>query len=61
MTEHVGHSESADHGQVLADPRPADRSAIEQLSSCRRLRKRWSDWSAVVDVRRDVAAQMVGS
>jgi hypothetical protein len=45
----------------LADPRPVDRSVIEQLSSYRRLRKRWSDWSAVVDVLRDVAAQMVSS
>ena len=45
----------------LADPRPADRSAIEQLSSYRRLRKRWSNWNAVVDVLRDVAAHMVNS
>ena len=45
----------------LADPRPADRSVIEQLSSYRRLRKRWSDWNAVVDVLGDVAARMVNS
>jgi hypothetical protein len=45
----------------LADPHPADRSAIGQLSSYRRLRKRWSDWSAVVDVLGQVAAQMVNS
>lgn len=43
----------------LADPEPADRSVIDQLASYRRLRKRWSDWSAVVDVLRDVAARMV--
>ncbi len=45
----------------LADPQPADRSVIDQLPSYRRLRKRWSDWSAVVDVLRDVAARMVNS
>jgi hypothetical protein len=45
----------------LADPRPADRSVVDQLSSYRRLRKRWSDWSAVVDMLRDVAARMVNS
>lgn len=42
----------------LAEPRPADRSVIEQLPSYRRLRKRWSDWSAVTDVLGDVAAGM---
>ena len=31
----------------LSKPQPADRSVIGQLSSYRRLRKRWSDWSAV--------------
>jgi hypothetical protein len=45
----------------LADPRPADRSTIGQLSSYRHLRKRWSDWSAVVDVLGQVAAQMLSS
>lgn len=43
----------------LSDPRPADRSAIDQLSSYRRLRSRWSDWTAVADVLGDVAARML--
>ncbi len=43
----------------LADPQPADRSVIDQLSSYRRLRRRWSEWSAVTDVLGDVAARMV--
>lgn len=42
----------------LSDPQPADRSVIDQLSSYRRLRKRWSDWSAVADVLGEVAARM---
>lgn len=45
----------------LADPQPADRSVIAQLSSYRRLRKRWSDWSAVTDMLGDVAGKMVNS
>jgi len=43
----------------LSDPKPADSSAIGQLSSYRRLRKRWSDWGAVEDVLGSVAARMV--
>jgi hypothetical protein len=43
----------------LSDPQPADRSVIDQLSSYRRLRRRWSDWSAVAEVLGDVAARMV--
>lgn len=43
----------------LSDPQPADRSVIDQLSSYRRLRKQWSDWSAVTGVLADVAARMV--
>jgi hypothetical protein len=43
----------------LADPLPADRSVIDQLSSYRRLRKRWTDWSAVTEILGDVAARMV--
>lgn len=43
----------------LSDPRPADRSVIDQLSSYRRLRRRWTDWSAVTDVLGAVAARMV--
>ncbi len=43
----------------LSDPRPADRSVIDQLSSYRRLRKHWSDWDAVTEVLGAVAARMV--
>jgi len=45
----------------LADPQPADRSVIDQLGSYRRLRQRWTDWNAVTDVLRDVAARMMSS
>jgi hypothetical protein len=45
----------------LAEPQPADRSVIDQLSSYRRLHKRWSDWSAVTNMLGDVAGQMVSS
>ena len=45
----------------LSDPRPADGSVIDDLSSYRRLRRRWSDWSAVTAVLGEVAARMVGS
>lgn len=45
----------------LTDPQPADRAVIDQLSSYRRLHKRWSDWSAVHEVLGDVAARMVSS
>jgi len=44
----------------LSDPQPADRAVVDQLSSYRRLRKRWSDWSAVTEVLGTVAARMVG-
>lgn len=43
----------------LSDPQPADRSVIDQLPSYRRLRQRWSEWSAVTDVLGSVAARMV--
>jgi hypothetical protein len=43
----------------LSDPQPADRSVIEQLSSYRRLRRRWSDWSAVTEILGEVATRMV--
>jgi hypothetical protein len=43
----------------LADPRPADPSVTEQLTSYRRLRRRWSDWSAVTHLLGEVAARMV--
>jgi hypothetical protein len=42
----------------LSDPLPADRSVIDQLPSYRRLRRRWSDWSAVTGVLGSVAASM---
>lgn len=45
----------------LSDPQPADRSVIDQLSSYRRLRQRWSKWSAVCEVLGAVAARMVSS
>lgn len=45
----------------LSDPKPADRSVIDQLSSYRRLRKRWSDWAAVTEILGAVATQMVAS
>lgn len=43
----------------LSDPLPADRSVIDELASYRRLRRRWSDWSAMTDVLGSVAAKMV--
>ncbi len=43
----------------LSNPRPADRSVIDQLSSYRRLRRRWSDWSAVTEILGEIAARMV--
>jgi hypothetical protein len=43
----------------LSEPRPADPSVTEQLSSYRRLRKRWSDWGTVIEILGEVAARMV--
>lgn len=43
----------------LSDPRPADPSVTKQLSSYRRLRRRWSEWGAVTAVLGEVAARMV--
>jgi hypothetical protein len=43
----------------LSEPRPADRDVIDQLSSYRRLRKRWSDWGAVTETLGEVATIMV--
>ena len=43
----------------LSEPRPADGSTIDQLSSYRRLQKRWSDWSVVADVLGSVAQRMI--
>ncbi len=44
----------------LSDPKPADSSVIDQLPSYRRLRRRWSDWSAVTEVLGSVGARMLG-
>jgi hypothetical protein len=43
----------------LSDPKPADRSVIDQLSSYRRLQQRWKDWSAVSEALGEVAERMV--
>jgi hypothetical protein len=43
----------------MSDPQPADRSAVGELSSYRRLRRRWSDWSAVTEILGDVATRIV--
>lgn len=43
----------------LSDPRPADPAVVDQLSSYRRLRKRWSDWDAVKETLAEIAASMV--
>lgn len=43
----------------LSDPKPADRSVIDQLSSYRRLQQRWKDWSAVTEILGEVAERMV--
>jgi hypothetical protein len=44
----------------LSDPRPADSSVIDGLSSYRRLHRHWSEWGAVTTVLGEVAARMVG-
>jgi Nucleotidyl transferase AbiEii toxin, Type IV TA system len=44
----------------LSDPQPADSSVIAELSSYRRLQRRWSDWSAVSAVLGEVSARMAG-
>lgn len=43
----------------LSDPQPADRSVIDQFASYRRLRRRWSEWSAVTDILGAVAERVV--
>jgi hypothetical protein len=43
----------------LSDPQPADQAVIDQLSSYRRLRKQWRDWSAVKEILGKVAINMV--
>jgi len=42
----------------LADPRPDDLAEID-LSSYRRLDRRWHDWQAVVDACRRVAVRVL--
>jgi hypothetical protein len=42
----------------LSDPQPADKAVVDQLSSYRRLQKRWSDWSAVRAALGELAEQM---
>jgi len=44
----------------LAEPLPMDRTVIGQLSSYRRLRRRWTDWNAVTEILGDVASEMIG-
>jgi len=43
----------------LSDPKPADASATRELSSYRRLNRRWSDWKAVKRALGSVAEEMV--
>ncbi|HZK15690.1 MAG TPA: nucleotidyl transferase AbiEii/AbiGii toxin family protein [Solirubrobacterales bacterium] len=43
----------------LAEPAPADSSVTGQLAGYRRLRKRWTEWSAVTGVLAEVSARMV--
>ncbi len=42
----------------LSSPQPADKAVIDQLSSYRRLQKRWSDWNAVGTILGEVAERM---
>ncbi|HXS35028.1 MAG TPA: nucleotidyl transferase AbiEii/AbiGii toxin family protein [Solirubrobacterales bacterium] len=42
----------------LSSPQPADKAVIDQLSSYRRLQKRWSDWNAVEVILGEVAERM---
>jgi len=68
---HIDHYYADQHGEgdgvasqlirQLSDPHPADRSVIDQLSSYRRLRLRWTEWSAVTEVLGAVAARMVSA
>ncbi len=44
----------------LSDPQPADHTVTKQLASYRRLHRRWTNWSAVVESLGAVAARMVG-
>jgi hypothetical protein len=42
----------------LSNPQPADKAVTDQLSSYRRLRKRWSDWSAVGEILGELGERM---
>lgn len=55
----VGDGVASQLVRQLADPQPADRAVIDQLSSYRRLRKQWNDWTAVTETLGTVAASMV--
>lgn len=54
----LGDGVASQLARQLSDPRPADPAVIDQLSSYRRLQKRWSDWSAVEAVLGEVAERM---
>lgn len=43
----------------LSNPKPADSAVTDQLPAYRRLSKRWSDWSAVVETLGEVATGML--
>lgn len=43
----------------ISNPQPADRAVTDQLSSYRRLSRRWSDWSAVAEILGEVATNML--
>lgn len=43
----------------LGDPKPADPSVVHELDSYKGLRERWTDWSEVVAVCRQLAVLMV--
>lgn len=43
----------------LSNPQPADSAVTDQLSSYRRLSRRWSDWSAVAEILGEAATSML--
>ncbi|HUZ44903.1 MAG TPA: hypothetical protein VMU63_10910 [Acidimicrobiales bacterium] len=43
----------------LGDPKPADPSVLDQLDSYKGLQDRWTEWSEVVAICRDLAVRMV--
>jgi hypothetical protein len=57
--QHDGDGVASQLVRQLSEPRPADPSVIDQLSSYRRLNRRWSDWNVVAEVLGEVAARMV--